>query len=155
MPEVRVIDADGGQLGVMNTVDALNLALEQGFDLVEVSPKAEPPVCRIIDFGKMIYEKEKEERKAKAKQKTGEIKGIRLTTNIGEHDLATRISQAQKFLEKGNKVSLELRLRGREKAHPEVGREVVEKFIQDLGEGVQREQEIKKQGGRFTAVIKK
>ncbi len=139
----------------MNTSEALGLAEEKGLDLVEVSPKAQPPVCRIIDFGKMLYEKEKEDRKAKVKQKAGELKGIRLTANIGDHDFNTRVKQGIKFLEKGNKVSLELRLKGREKAHPEVGREVMQKFIDALGEGVQAEQPIKKQGGRFTAVVKK
>ncbi len=155
MPEVRVIDAQGEQLGVMSSQEALSLAEEKGLDLVEVSPKAQPPVCRIVDFGKMIYEKEKEDRKAKAKQKAGELKGIRLTANIGDHDFDTRVKQGIKFLEKGNKVSLELRLKGREKAHPEVGREVMQKFIDALGEGVQAEQPIKRQGGRFTAVVKK
>lgn len=139
----------------MSSREALDLAQEKGLDLVEVSPKAEPPVCRIVDFGKMIYEKEKEERKAKVKQKTGELKGIRLTANIGDHDFDTRVKQSIKFLEKGHKVGLELRLKGREKAHPEVGREVMQKFIDALGEGVQAEQEIKRQGGRFTAVVKK
>lgn len=139
----------------MSNHEALELAQQRGLDLVEVSPKAQPPVCRIIDFGKMQYEKEKEDRKQKVKQKTGQAKGIRLTANIGEHDFATRIKQAEKFLEKGYKIGLELRLKGREKAHPEVGREMVQKFITALGEDMKIDQPIKRQGGRFTAIVGK
>lgn len=155
VPEIRVIDERGNQLGIMATVDALNQAQEQGLDLVEVSPKATPPVCRIIDFGKMIYEKEKEERKQKAKQKNNDVKCVRLTANIGDHDFETRVNQGLKFLEKNFKVGLELRLKGREKAHPEVAFQVMDKYIKALGAGIVIEQHVKKQGGNFSALVRK
>ncbi len=150
-----MIDEQGQQIGILPTQEALNLAQEKGLDLVEVSPKAVPPVCRIIDFGKMIYEKEKEERKQKAKQKSGETKGIRLTANIGEHDLETRINQGKKFLAKNYKITLELKLRGREKAHPEIAYQVLENYISQLKDLTVVEQSVKRQGGRFTAIIRK
>lgn len=136
----------------MPTVQALELAKQKELDLVQVTDKTFPPVCRLVDFGKLKYEQEKEERKQKAKQKQIEIKGIRLGVNIGEHDLNVRTGQAEKFLKEGDKVQVELLLRGREKAHPEIAREVINKFLNKLP-NITIEQPIKQQGGKFSCLI--
>lgn len=152
--KVRVIGPDG-DLGVMDTAKAIELAQEKELDLVEVSPKAEPPVCKILDFGNFKYQKEKEARKQKSQSKEVEIKGVRLTFRIGEHDFNVRRAQAKKFLERGDKVKVEMPLRGREKAHKDVARELMEKFINAVREDyeVRVEQPIAFQAGRFTAII--
>lgn len=123
-------------------------------DLVEVNPTADPPVCKIVDFGKLQYEKDKADRKQKAKQKKVEVKGIRLSVTIADNDLQIRVKQAEKFLAKGNKVQIQLQLRGRQKAHPEKGQEMINKFLDEADrEKINIEQHIKRQGGRFTCVI--
>lgn len=136
-PEVRVIAADDGMIGVLTIEEALRKAEEAGLDLIEVSPKAEPPVCRIMDFGSFKYQKEKEIKKQRAQSKEVEVKGIRLSLRIGEGDLNIRLEQAKKFMEKGNKVRAEIILRGREKAHGERALEVVKRFHQMLSETYQ------------------
>lgn len=151
-----MIGSAGEALGVMDTQRALDLAREQGYDLVEVSPKAAPPVVKIVDAGKLAYEKEKQLRKNKAvskKNSSGEVKGIRLTMKISDHDMLVRVKAAQKFLDKGNKVKAELRMRGREKAHPELGHKTIQRFIDQLERDVQIEQPIKRNGGAFSALI--
>lgn len=140
----------------MPTRDALARAQSAGLDLVEVSPKAEPPVVKIIDFGKLQYEQEKQLRKSRSQAKKGgggEIKGIRLTMKISEHDMMVRVKSGQKFLDKGNKLKVELRMRGREKAHPERAQEAIEKFVGLLDREIVLEQPIKRQGGAFSALI--
>ena len=154
MPEIRLISDAGEQLGVITTIDALARASEQGLDLVEVNPLANPPVCKLVDFGKMLYEQEKKERKLKAKQKKVEVKGIRLSVTIAENDLNIRIKQAEKFLSKGDKVAIMLQLHGREKAHPDKAHEIINKYLTLLNkEKIRVEQPIKRQGGRFTCLI--
>ncbi|MBI2416094.1 MAG: translation initiation factor IF-3 [Candidatus Kerfeldbacteria bacterium] len=148
-----MIDAQGNQLGVLSIADALQRAREQEVDLVEVSPLANPPVCKLINYGQLLYEKNKRERKQKAKQKKVEVKGIRLSTTIGDHDFSIRVNQSQKFLEKGHKVSIELLLRGRQKAHPEVGLEVMTKFLAAIASWAVVESPIKRQGGKFNAIV--
>lgn len=133
-PEVRVIGPDDGMLGVLTIEEALQKADEAGLDLIEVSPKAEPPVCRIMDFGSFKYQKEKEIKKQRAQSKEVEVKGIRLSLRIGEGDLNIRLEQAKKFLEKGNKVRIEIILRGREKAHGERAVEIANRFHKMLTE---------------------
>ncbi len=150
---MRVIDAAGEMLGVMTTAEALRLAREKEVDLVEVSPVANPPVCKIIDFGQLKYEANKKERKQRVKQKKTEVKGIRLSTTIGDHDLGVRAKQAKKFLEEGNKVQIELLLRGRQKAHPEIGRDVVLKFMELLLDVAVIESTISLQGGKVSAIL--
>ena len=113
-PEVRVIGSSGEQLGIMSSKEAYFKAKDEGLDLVKVSPNANPPVCKIIDFGKYRYELEKKEKEAKKNQQKIELKEIRMTPNIDENDLNTKINQARKFLEKGNKLKVTLRFRGRE-----------------------------------------
>lgn len=155
--EARVIDQDDKMLGVLSIKDAISKAREAGFDLVEVSPKANPPVCKFLDYGNFKYQKEKEARIQKRRSKEVEIKGIRLSLRIGKHDLETRAKQADKFLSRGDKVKVELPLRGREKAHKDLAREVVSNFVNELSQKyeLRTEQEIKWQGGRLTTIVTK
>lgn len=153
VPQVRVIDNAGTLLGVMSTTEAMRLAAERGLDLVEVSPLAQPPVCKIVDYGQLRYEANKKERKQRGKQKKTEVKGIRLSTTIGDHDVSVRVKQASKFLEEGNKVQIELLLRGRQKAHPEIGRGVVQNFITQLATVATVESPVSQQGGKITAIV--
>lgn len=153
VPEVRVIDEKGNQLGVMATSAAIALARERELDLVEVSPVATPPVCKVVNYGQLRYEANKKERKQKGKQKKTEVKGIRLSTTISEHDVSVRVDQATKFMSKGNKVQVELLLRGRQKAHPEIGREVIQNFIKLLASVSAPESPIGQQGGKLSVVL--
>ncbi|MDD4901443.1 MAG: translation initiation factor IF-3 [Patescibacteria group bacterium] len=157
VPEVFLIDESGQGLGVMPTSKALALALEAGLDVVEVNPKAQPPVVKIIDYGQFKYRKEKEAQKQKVKQKKIEIKGIRLSVRISQHDFDFRIEQARKFLARGDKLKLELVLKGRERQHPEIAEEMMKKFYHLLKEtpsfNVELEQGLTKQGGRFNIVV--
>lgn len=150
---MRVIDEKGNQLGVMATSAAIALARDRELDLVEVSPVAVPPVCKVVNYGQLRYEANKKERKQKGKQKKTEVKGIRLSTTISEHDINVRVDQATKFMSKGNKVQVELLLRGRQKAHPEIGREVIQKFIQLLASVSAVESPISQQGGKLSAIL--
>lgn len=129
--EVRLIDETGKQIGVVSLQEALQMARERNLDLIQVTEKVEPPVCKIEDYGKYLYREEKKSRSIK-KQKGGELKGIRLTYNISLHDLETRAHQAEKFLNKGDVVRVELTLRGREKALQDFAKEKVNKFLEIL-----------------------
>ncbi len=126
--EVRVIGADGSQLGVMSSKDAYKLALEKNLDLVKIAPQATPPVCRIMDYGKYRFEQAKREKEAKKNQRVIDVKEVRLSLNIDTHDFETKANNAIKFLKAGNKVKVSVRFRGREMAHPELGKELVERF---------------------------
>ncbi len=156
-PVVMLIDEDGGFQGEMETSKALAMAEAAELDLIEVNPTANPPIVRIADFGQFKYERDKKAQKQKAHQKKAEIKGVRLSIRIGEHDLAVRRSQAKGFVEKGNKIRIELIMRGREKQHPELGRQVVEKFAASLeteaGLELAVEEPLTRQGGKFTMVL--
>lgn len=157
VPEVVVIDDNGEHLGVMPTSKALELAEAKELDLIEVSPLASPPVCRITDYGKFQYQQSRNQQKAKHHVKKVEIKGVRLSFKIGEHDLNIRRKQAEKFLEQGHKVRVEMRLRGREKAPAfrEKTREVIQKFITGLQADVKVEKDMDQQGGTLTIMISK
>ena len=136
-PQIRVIDETGKQLGVMTPSEALRLAQEKDLDLVEVAPTANPPVCRLIDYGKYQYEQTKRERQARKAQKQVEIKEVRLRPKTSEHDTEVRVRQARKFLESGAKVKVRLRFRGREIQHPQVALKILEDFadsLSDVGE---------------------
>ena len=136
-PQIRVIDENGTQLGVMTPSEALRLARERDLDLVEVAPTAKPPVCRLIDYGKYQYEQTKRERQARKAQKQVEIKEVRLRPKTSEHDTDVRVRQARKFLEGGAKVKVRLRFRGREIQHPEVALRILDDFaerLSDVGE---------------------
>lgn len=135
----------------MPTQEALRLAQERGLDLVEVGPTSQPPVCKILDFGAYQYRQEKQARKQKAHARQIEIKGIRLSVNIGQHDREFRLKQAQKFFSQGHKVKLEVMLRGRENARPELARLTIEQFIADLNAKI--EQPLNRQGKKFFVLI--
>jgi translation initiation factor IF-3 len=132
VPEVRVVDADGSNLGVLSTEAALRRAQEVGLDLVEVNPKAAPPVCKILDFGKYKYEEKKRQREAKRKQTIVEVKEIKLRPKTDDHDLDTKVRAARKFLEAGNKVKIVCRFRGREITHPERARMQLDFLVSKL-----------------------
>ena len=154
-PEVKVIDENGEQLGVLATYKAVQIAKERGLDLVAVAPKAQPPVAKILDYGSFKYQKEKTLKKQKAQQKRVDNKEIRLTPRISDHDLNTRIKQAIKFLEHGDKVNISVILKGRERAHPELVKEMIEDYIKKIEETIEIkiEQEPKRQGNKFTAIF--
>ncbi|MDI6777768.1 MAG: translation initiation factor IF-3 [Patescibacteria group bacterium] len=150
---VRLIDENGQQVGVVPTEQALEMAREGELDLVEIVPNVRPPIVKIMDFGKYQYQKAKEEQQQRAKQKKTEVKGIRLGIRTDDHDLEVRKKQAEKFLSQGNKVKIEIRLRGREKAHQPLARETLVKFTQSIAVPNEIEQEIKKFPGGFNVVI--
>lgn len=132
--EVRVIGPDGEQIGVMSSKEAYFKAKDAGLDLVKISPNAKPPVCKIVDYGKYRYEQTRKAKEAKKKQRTIETKEIRLSPNIDTNDLNTKVNQAKKFLEKGNKIKVSLRFRGREMAHRDVGKEILDSFFAQLND---------------------
>lgn len=132
--EVRVIDSDGNQLGVMPIEEALRLAEEKNTDLVKIAPQAKPPVCKIMDYGKYRFEQAKREKEAKKNQRVIEIKEVRLSLNIDTHDFETKVGHAVKFLKSGNRVKVSIRFRGREMAHPENGLVTMSKFADACSE---------------------
>src|SRR5580698_33022 len=132
--EIRVIDENGEQMGILPPFEALKIARERGLDLVEVSPNAVPPVCRIQDYGRYLYEKEKSERAARKKQKVIVVKEVKFSVTVDEHDYQTKKNQAVRFLVDGDKVKASLRFRGRQMAHRELGYAIINKLIQDIGE---------------------
>ena len=132
--EVRVIGVDGETIGVMSSDDALKLAYDKGYDLVLMAPQAQPPVCRIMDYGKYRFERDKKEKEAKKKQQVVELKEIQLSCRIDTHDFETKAKQAKKFLESGNKVRVVMRFRGREMSHVAIGKEIIDKFAEFCSE---------------------
>ena len=132
--EVRVISSNGEQLGIMSSKEAMKLAREAELDLVKIAPNAKPPVCKIIDYGKYRYELARKEKEAKKKQKTIDVKEVRLSPNIDKNDLNTKINQARKFLSKGDKVKVTLRFRGRELAHVNSSKVILEEFAEQLSD---------------------
>ena len=132
--EVRLIDSDGAQLGIMSLDEAMQLANERKLDLVNIAPQASPPVCKILDYGKYRYELQKREKEARKKQKTVQIKEIRLSTFIEEHDLDVKANNAIRFLKDGDKVKVSLRFKGRERDHVSVGEKAMEKFKNSVAE---------------------
>lgn len=156
-PELRVIDDEGGHYGIMTTADAMAKAKEMEMDLVVIQPKALPPVAKIVEFGKYKYEKEKEAKLQKAKLKTVDIKGIRLSARIGDHDIAVRKEQAKKFLEGGDKVKVEIILRGREHRHVDIAHKIIQQFMIDLAAEIPTkiEQPIMRQGAQLTSIVTK
>lgn len=156
-PEVRVINDEGELLGIMSTLKALQLAQEQDMDLVEVFPKAVPPVAKVTDYGRMKYQKEKQMQKQQAKQKKVEIKAVRLSLRISEHDRAFRYRQALKFLQNGNKLKVELILKGREKQLRTKAREIIMEFVNELKAEetltLAEEQTLTKQPSGFNIVL--
>ena len=151
--EVRCIAPDGEQLGVMKTEDAIAEADSHGLDLVEVSPNADPPVCKILDYGKFKFEAQKKRNEAKKKQKIIEVKEIKLRPNIDEHDYQVKMRSVQKFLDEGDKVKVTLRFRGREMAHQELGVNVLNRVREDTDEVAKIEAFPKLEGRQMIMVI--
>jgi len=148
-----VIDEDGTKLGVMPTREALNIARERGLDLVEVSPNANPPVCRIMDFGKYKYQMQKKMHEAKKKQKMIEVKTVKVRPRTDEHDMQVRIKQVRKFLEKGNKVKAVVMFRGREQAHVELGEAQLLKIYDAVQDIAEMEKKPKKEGRDMIMIL--
>ncbi len=144
--EVRLIGEDGEQLGVMSAKEALKLAKEADLDLVKIAPGAKPPVCKIIDYGKYRYELARKEKEAKKKQKVIDVKEIRLSPNIEENDLNTKANTARKFIEKGDKVKVTLRFRGREMAHMQTSKKILDDFAEKLADVAVIEKPAKLEG---------
>ena len=151
--EVRLIGENGEQLGIMSAKDAYKLAKEAELDLVKIAPTAKPPVCKIIDYGKYRYELARKEKEAKKKQKVIEIKEVRLSPNIDENDLNTKMNNARKFLEKGNKVKVTLRFRGREMAHMSSSKHVLDDFADMLKDIAVVEKAPKVEGRSMTMFL--
>lgn len=139
-PTVRLVGPDGVQLGIVSREDALRQASDLGLDLAEIAPNAEPPVARILDWGKYRYEQTKQEQKARRNQKQVEVKEVRLGLKIGDHDLEVKLKRARKFLEEGHKVKMSLRFRGREITHPDLGFAMMERVKEQLADIAAQEQ---------------
>ena len=151
--EVRVIGEDGEQKGVMPIKEAMRLAQEAELDLVKIAPKAQPPVCKIIDYGKYRYELARKEKEAKRKQKTVEVKEVRLSPNIDTNDLNTKVNNAKKFISKGNKVKITLRFRGREMAHVQQSKHILDDFAEMLKDVASIEKAPKIEGMSMSMVL--
>jgi translation initiation factor IF-3 len=132
--EVRLVGPGGEQLGIMSLSDAMRIATEKNLDLVRIAPQATPPVCRVMDYGKHKFEQAKREKEARKNQKVIELKEIRLSLNIDTHDFNTKLKNALKFLDAGNKLKVSIRFRGREMAHPEIGTELMKRFVEATAE---------------------
>ena len=144
--EVRVTDTDGNQLGIMSSREALQLAAERNLDLVKIAPTANPPVCRIMDYGKYRFEQQKKEKEARKNQRVVDIKEIRLSLNIDTNDFNTKVNHAKRFLKDGDKVKASIRFRGREMAHTDLGYEVMKRFAQVMAEFAVIEKQPKLEG---------
>lgn len=153
MPEVRLIDEDGSQLGVISIDEALRIARTRETDLVEVAPNAEPPVCRLMDYGKFLYERSKREREARRSQKQTEVKEIRLRPKTGEHDIAYKIRDARRFLQRGAKVKVRIRFRGREITHPEVAKELLDRIAEELSDVAEIEKAGEMEGRTMLMIL--
>ncbi len=151
--EIRLIGEDGEQLGIMSAKEAYKLAKEAELDLVKIAPTAVPPVCKIIDYGKYKYELTRKEKEAKKKQKTVDIKEIRLTPNIEQNDLNTKANQSRKFLEKGDKVKVVLRFKGREMAHMQSSKHILDDFAEALADVAVVEKPAKLEGRSIMMVL--
>jgi len=153
VPTIRLIDENDEQMGLKSIEDALHMAEERGLDLVEVAPKANPPVCKILDFGKYLYRLNKQEQKQKRMQKQGGIKGIRLTFRIDQHDLETKINRARDFLKDRESVKVSLVFRGREASHADLAKEKLNFFTESLKDIAQIEEAPKMQGSQMILIL--
>ena len=151
--EVRLTGADGSQLGIMSAKEAMFKAQEAGLDLVKIAPQAKPPVCKIIDYGKYKYELARKEKEARKKQKTIDVKEVRLSPNIDTNDLNTKVNAARKFLSKGDRVKVTLRFRGREMAHMHSSRHVLDDFAEQLKDIATVEKAPKVEGRSMTMFL--
>jgi len=151
--EVRLISSSGEQLGILSIREALNKAEDEGFDLVEVSPDAKPPVCKVVDYGKLKYREQKSKKEAKKKQKTIEVKEIKIRPNIDKHDYEVKIKALSKFIESGNKVKVSMRFRGRENEHQNLGFDVLHKLTEQVVDFAKVEVAPKTEGRQITMVL--
>ena len=151
--EVRLIGADGEQIGVVSSREAQKIADEAGLDLVKIAPNAKPPVCKVIDYGKYRYEMARKDKEAKKKQKTVELKEIRLSPNIDTNDLKTKVNAARKFLSKGDRVKVTLRFRGREMAHMQSSKYILDEFAEKLSDVATVEKAPKVEGRSMTMFL--
>ncbi|MCI0611775.1 translation initiation factor IF-3, partial [bacterium] len=147
--EVRVIGEDGSQIGILPLRDAINLARERELDLVEIAPTAQPPVCRIMNLGKFMYEQSKKEQKARKKQKTIQVKEIKFRPKTDEHDYLFKRKHIERFMEDGHKVKAVIMFRGREMAHPEIGRRILERLIEELKDIIEIERPPRQEGNNM------
>jgi translation initiation factor IF-3 len=152
-PKIRVIDTDGGQLGIMTPRDALKIAEEKELDLVLVSDKADPPVCRIIDYGKFKFEQEKKAREAKKKQHTSDVKEVKMRYKIEEHDYNVCVNRAERFLKAGDKVKATVMFKGREIQHKDLAETLLKKLANDLQAHAEVQQEPKQEGRNMTMML--
>ena len=153
--EVRLIGPDGAQLGIVSAREAMAKAQEAGLDLVKIAPQAKPPVCKIIDYGKYRYELSRKEKEAKKKQKTIDIKEVRLSPNIDTNDLKTKVNAARKFLSKGDRVKVTLRFRGREMAHMQQSKHILDDFAEKMKDVAVIEKPAKLEGRNMTMFLEK
>lgn len=153
MREVRLVDADGEQLGILSIQEALSIALERNLDLVEIAPAAKPPVCRLMDYGKFKFEHSKREKEARKKQKIISIKEVKMRPNIEEHDFQTKAKNARKFLMAGDKVKFTIMFRGREITHPENGERLSKKFAVELSDISNVERAPKVEGRNMVMIL--
>jgi translation initiation factor IF-3 len=153
IPEIRLIDEEGNQMGIMPTREALTMARERGLDLIEIAPMAQPPVCRIMDFGKHKYEEAKKKREAQKKSKTVEIKGVRMRPMTDDHDFNVKLRDAQRFLEDGDKVLVTVIFKSREASHPEFGRAQLQKLAEATSSVAIVEKHPSMEGRRMTMLL--
>jgi translation initiation factor IF-3 len=151
--EVRLIDADGNQKGIVPIIQALQMARDSGLDLVEVAPQAQPPVCKLLDYGRYKFELEKKNRESRKHQKQIRIKEIRMQPKIDEHDLEFKTRHIREFLDEGNKVKVTVRFRGRELAHTELGKEVLDNILQMLGDSFIVEKPAQMEGRTMSLLL--
>ena len=151
--KVRVVNVDGEMVGVISKEEGIEIAFEAGLDLVEVSPNAEPPVCKVLDYGKYKYEAQKKANEARKKQKVIDVKEIKMRPGIDEHDYQVKMRSVRRFLDEGDKVKMTIRFRGREMAHQELGMKVLDRVREDVDELAKVEQFPKSEGRLMTMVI--
>ena len=151
--EVLVIDADGAQLGVMKTEEALQLAREKKLDLVNVAPSAKPPVCRIMDYGKYRYEQSKKDREARKRQKVTTVKEVKMRPNIDRHDFEVKLKRSKKFLENGDKVKVTIMFRGREITHPELAQRLCKQLAEELNDYAVVEKQARQEGRNMIMIL--
>jgi len=151
--EVRVVDSDGGMLGIMNIKDALKLAEEREIDLVEIAPQANPPVCKLIDYGKFSYELQKKEKQIKKNSTASQMKEIRFKSRTASHDFNFKLKHARAFIEEGSKVKASVIFRGREIVHTDIGKELLEKFIEEMSDIAKVDSPLKFEGKNLSVIL--
>ncbi len=151
-PEIRVVDADGEMVGILSVEEGIDLAFEAGLDLVEISPNAEPPVCKVLDYGKYKYEEQKRKNEARKKQKTIDVKEIKMRPGIDEHDYQVKLRSMLRFLEDGDKVKVTIRFRGRELVHNELGMKVLDR-VRDETEELAKVEAFPRLEGRMMTMV--